>query len=96
MCVTQDAASYDPDGRPRTRVVVLGSGWGAINFLRHLDPKLTSCECPPYFADSDMTYHIIECKTLPNAERACSLYTASQAHNADEATPAFLIVYLPH
>lgn len=40
----QDADALNAEGRPRTRMVVLGSGWGAINFLRHLDPKLTSCK----------------------------------------------------
>ena len=38
----QDADTYTATGLPRTRVVVLGSGWGAISFLRSLDPKLTS------------------------------------------------------
>lgn len=33
-------------------MVVLGSGWGAINFLRHLDPKLTSCKDMPSAACS--------------------------------------------
>ena len=38
----QDADTHTPGGTPRTRVVVLGSGWGGITFLRSLDPKLTS------------------------------------------------------
>ena len=38
----QDADTHTPTGLPRTRIVVLGSGWGAISFLRGLDPKLTS------------------------------------------------------
>lgn len=42
ICTWQDADTYTPNGLPRTRVVVLGSGWGAISFLRSLDPKLTS------------------------------------------------------
>lgn len=38
----QEADTHTPSGLPRTRIVVLGSGWGAISFLRSLDPKLTS------------------------------------------------------
>lgn len=38
----QDADTHTATGLPRTRIVVLGSGWGAISFLRGLDPKLTS------------------------------------------------------
>ena len=29
------------EGCPKTRVVVLGSGWGGMSFLRSLDPTLT-------------------------------------------------------
>ncbi len=29
------------EGCPKTRVVVLGSGWGGMSFLRQLDPTLT-------------------------------------------------------
>lgn len=42
----RDADAHTPGGTPRTRVVVLGSGWGGITFLRSLDPKLTSAVGP--------------------------------------------------
>ncbi len=42
MFIMQEADTHTPSGLPRTRIVVLGSGWGAISFLRSLDPKLTS------------------------------------------------------
>ncbi|KAL0054534.1 hypothetical protein WJX82_010454 [Trebouxia sp. C0006] len=42
----READTHTPSGLPRTRIVVLGSGWGAISFLRSLDPKLTSAVGP--------------------------------------------------
>ncbi|KAL3145311.1 hypothetical protein ABBQ38_001571 [Trebouxia sp. C0009 RCD-2024] len=42
----RDADTHTPTGLPRTRIVVLGSGWGAISLLRNLDPKLTSAAGP--------------------------------------------------
>ena len=42
LTLLQDSDTHTPTGHPRTRIVVLGSGWGAISFLRNLDPKMTS------------------------------------------------------
>ncbi|KAK9818387.1 hypothetical protein WJX72_011813 [[Myrmecia] bisecta] len=42
----RDAPPADSDGRARVRVVVLGSGWGAMSFLRSLSPSLAQGDAP--------------------------------------------------
>ena len=40
------AAAEAPPARKKTRVVVLGTGWGAISFLKNLDSKAFSADGP--------------------------------------------------
>ena len=35
--------SGEPSVKERVKVLVLGSGWGAIPFLKYLDPKVAHC-----------------------------------------------------
>eukprot|EP00891_Asterochloris_glomerata_P001208 jgi/Astpho2/1208/Aster-08175 len=41
---SRDAPMKTAEGCPKTRVVVLGSGWGGMSFLRQLDPTLTKAD----------------------------------------------------
>lgn len=37
-----------PEDPNKTRILVLGSGWGAVSFLRHLDPGVLSSTYPSH------------------------------------------------
>jgi len=68
----QEADTHTPSGLPRTRIVVLGSGWGAISFLRSLDPKLTS-GMPPIslISAKGSDVHCTNCTSHNSRNGAC-------------------------
>lgn len=49
------AAAGGSDQPRKTRVVVLGTGWGAVSFLKQLDPATYARECTSRCVHATMT-----------------------------------------
>jgi hypothetical protein len=80
-------AAQDPEAagaapKRKTRVVVLGTGWGAVSFLKNLDPKSFGGACPAAGLAAASSARRL---TLPDGPWPLPHHTSTQPHPAAQA-----------